>query len=60
MLILFAVEGLAYSEVAQALDIPVGTVRSRINRARRQLREPIGENGQEHDIPDDTGRYGDG
>ena len=30
-----------YSDVAQVLGIPIGTVRSRINRARRVLRELI-------------------
>lgn len=59
-LILFAVEGLSYSEVAVALDIPTGTVRSRINRARRQLREPNVASGQEHGIPDDEERHGNG
>lgn len=33
---------LAYDEVAQALGIPVGTVRSRIHRARRQLTAHLG------------------
>ncbi len=33
-------EGLEYSQVAAALGIPVGTVRSRLNRAREKLREP--------------------
>ena len=46
-LVLFGVEGLAYGEVAVALDIPVGTVRSRIHRARRRLRELIEVPGQE-------------
>lgn len=36
-LLLFAWEDLTYAEVADALDIPIGTVRSRINRARAQL-----------------------
>lgn len=46
-LILFAVEGLAYAEVAEALQIPIGTVRSRIARARGRLREPDSKTRQE-------------
>lgn len=37
-LLLHAWGDLSYDEVATALDIPVGTVRSRIHRARTQLR----------------------
>jgi RNA polymerase sigma factor (sigma-70 family) len=40
-LLLFAWADLTYEEVAQALAIPVGTVRSRIHRARRTLREHL-------------------
>jgi RNA polymerase sigma factor (sigma-70 family) len=52
-LLLFAWADMSYAEVAQALGVPVGTVRSRLNRARRQLRalaedetaiEVLGEN----------------
>ncbi len=32
-------EGLSYEDIAAAVGIPVGTVRSRLNRARRRLRE---------------------
>jgi RNA polymerase sigma-70 factor (ECF subfamily) len=41
VLLLVAWEGLTYDEVAQALDIPVGTVRSRLNRARKQVRAAL-------------------
>jgi RNA polymerase sigma factor (sigma-70 family) len=41
-LLLFAWEGMPYDEIAAALDIPVGTVRSRLNRARGRLRELVG------------------
>jgi RNA polymerase sigma-70 factor (ECF subfamily) len=40
VLTLCAWEGLGYAEAAEALGIPVGTVRSRLNRAREKLREP--------------------
>jgi RNA polymerase sigma factor (sigma-70 family) len=38
-LVLFVWEDLSYEEIAAALDVPVGTVRSRLNRARQQIRE---------------------
>lgn len=36
-------EGFSYASVAQILDIPVGTVMSRLNRARGALREQLME-----------------
>ncbi|MFJ7217018.1 RNA polymerase sigma factor [Amycolatopsis sp. NPDC098790] len=41
VLLLIAWEGLAYDEVAAALGIPVGTVRSRLNRARKKVRAEL-------------------
>jgi RNA polymerase sigma-70 factor (ECF subfamily) len=41
VLLLFAWADLAYEEIAEALDIPVGTVRSRLNRARHVLRDAL-------------------
>jgi RNA polymerase sigma-70 factor, ECF subfamily len=41
VLLLIAWEGLSYDETASALRIPIGTVRSRLNRARKQVREVL-------------------
>jgi len=38
-LVLYAIEGMSYKEVAEALGISVGTVMSRIFNARQRLRE---------------------
>jgi RNA polymerase sigma-70 factor (ECF subfamily) len=42
VLLLVAWADPTYQEVAAALDIPVGTVRSRLNRARRVVRAALG------------------
>lgn len=61
-LMLFAWEELSYDDIAAALDVPVGTVRSRLNRARRRLRaaraegihdpRPITAGTDDHDTED--------
>jgi RNA polymerase sigma-70 factor (ECF subfamily) len=42
VLLLVAAEGLGYQDVAEALAIPVGTVKSRLSRARTHVRAELG------------------
>jgi RNA polymerase sigma-70 factor, ECF subfamily len=46
-LLLFAWEDLPYQSVADALELPIGTVRSRLNRARARLRELLEPDGKD-------------
>lgn len=45
VLMLVAVEGFSYDEAAAIMDIPVGTVRSRLARAREDLRGALKKTG---------------
>lgn len=49
ILVLREMEGCCYESIAEMLDLPVGTVRSRLHRARLQLREQLKQVVHEHD-----------
>ena len=48
ILVLREMEGCCYETIAEILDLPLGTVRSRLHRARLQLREHLKEILQEN------------
>jgi RNA polymerase sigma-70 factor (ECF subfamily) len=44
-LVLRELEGLSYKEIAEVAEVPVGTVMSRLARARRQLQRALNQKG---------------
>ena len=46
-IVLRELEGLSYKEIAEVADVPVGTVMSRLARARRQLQKHFAQKGNE-------------
>lgn len=49
VLVLREIDGMSYEEISQILDLQIGTVRSRLHRARSQLRDLLIANLQDHD-----------
>jgi RNA polymerase sigma-70 factor (ECF subfamily) len=43
IIVLYHIQELPYEEIAEILNMPLGTVKSRLNRARRALREQLAE-----------------
>ena len=52
VLVLRDIEGLSYEEIAQVMDTPIGTVKGRLHRARRELIEILRRNTYEWELPE--------
>ena len=48
--ILADIEGFSYKEIADILDVPIGTVMSRIHRGRRQLQQKLWDYAERHNL----------
>ena len=57
VLVLSVFEEMDYQAIAARLDIPLGTVRSRLNRSRRALREVLSQVLPDHDHSQLPGRH---
>ena len=49
------IQGFAYKEIADALDIPMGTVMSRLHRGRKALQKALWRSAQEHGLVEAAG-----
>lgn len=52
VLLLCDIEGFTYEEIARITDVPIGTVRSRLHRARNQLKDRLRPYAQKRGISD--------
>lgn len=43
VILLCDVEGFSYEEISKIIDVPIGTVRSRLHRSRKMLKEKLSE-----------------
>jgi RNA polymerase sigma-70 factor (ECF subfamily) len=55
VVVLVEIQGHSYAEVAEMLDVPVGTVRSRLSRARAALQRALWRQAQEAGLPQKAG-----
>ncbi len=54
VVILSDVEGLSYQEIADTIDVPIGTVRSRLARGRSLLQKTLWQHGKDRDLITDN------
>jgi len=54
--VLADVEGFSYKEIAEILDIPIGTVMSRLHRGRKALQKSLFDYAVRHGLADDPDR----
>ncbi len=52
VILLCDVEGFTYEEISKIIDIPIGTVRSRLHRARNMLKEKLKAYAESHGYKD--------
>ena len=50
VLVLAEIEGFNYQEIAEMIDVPIGTVRSRLSRARSMLQKTLWHHAKERGI----------
>ena len=56
VILLCDIEGFTYEEISKIVNIPIGTVRSRLHRARNMLKERLTEYAQKHGYRDRRGK----
>ncbi len=56
VILLCDVEGFTYEEIAKIIDIPIGTVRSRLHRARNMLKEKLKKYAETQGFEDKRGK----
>lgn len=54
VLLLCDLEEMSYQEIAETLSIPIGTVMSRLSRARNALRDSLRQKLQRNEVPETT------